>query len=214
MDLNFPEISLTVTSEAVVLASVSPLFILSTAVVGGGFLTTRYIVNRHVEHGYSCLEPEKDLISYASAIGIAEPFVGMMTAAPTRDVRCVSESSGGIKVAGIVTLGLGNIASAGITLPAQPITAGTINSIILIDAALTPSAMVNAITTATEAKVKSLADRGVKVSGGHLGTGTSTDSIALATTGRGEEIKFAGPATLAGWLIARCVTEAMKSGAA
>lgn len=211
MKLNFPETSLIITDEALVLSSRKPLVVLSTAIVGGGLLKTQHIVNKHVEHGYNCLEPEKDVISFARSVGIAEPFVGMMTAVKTKEAKYLSKEHGGIRVAAIVTAGFGNMASAGVTLPARVRSAGTINSIILVDANLTPAAMVNAITTATEAKVKFLADNRVKISGGHLGTGTSTDAIALATTGKGEAVKFAGPATVAGWLIARCVTTALMN---
>lgn len=209
MKLNFPEVSLTVTSESIVLSSSKPLAVLSTAMVGGGFLKTRYIVNRHVEHGYSSMEPEKELVTYAQGIGITKQFVGMMTAVKTADAGYASGKKDRIRVSAIVTAGLGNMASAGVTRPARSARAGTINSIILIDAELTPAAMVNAITTATEAKVKFLADHGVRVNNGHLGTGTSTDSIVLAISGRGEQVKFAGPATVAGWLIAKCVTKAL-----
>jgi adenosylcobinamide amidohydrolase len=41
-------------------------------------------------------------------------------------------------------------------------------------------------------------------------TGTSTDAIVVVCTGRGALLSYAGPATPAGWLIGRCVRQAME----
>ena len=92
--------------------------------------------------------------------------------------------------------------------PRRPVP-GTINVILLVDGALTPAAMVNAVITATEAKTMTLADWDVKTPEGDDASGTSTDTVVVACTGRGEALSYAGPATQVGWLAARAVRAAM-----
>jgi adenosylcobinamide amidohydrolase len=49
----------------------------------------------------------------------------------------------------------------------------------------------------------------VRTPQGEPATGTSTDAVVVACTGRGEQLRYAGPATPAGWLAARAVRTAM-----
>ncbi len=49
--------------------------------------------------------------------------------------------------------------------------------ILLIDACLTPAAMVNAVITATEVKTQVLMAHGVRTPEGYAATGTSTDTL-------------------------------------
>ena len=131
-----------------------------------------------------------------------------MTAAETRHAVVAVEARDGLTVAAAVTVGLANTTSAGITPPvaARP---GTINTILLIDAGLAPAAMVNAVITATEAKTMTLSEWDVRTHDGHAASGTSTDSVVVACTGRGQPVHFAGPATTVGWLVARAVRQAI-----
>jgi iron complex transport system ATP-binding protein len=107
-----------------------------------------------------------------------------------------------------VSVGLSNTSNAGLTPPlaASP---GTINAILLVDAALRPSAMVNAVITATEAKTMTLAEWDVRTPQGDPASGTSTDSVVVACTQRGEGLSYAGPATDVGWLVARTMRAAI-----
>ena len=91
---------------------------------------------------------------------------------------------------------------------------GTINMILLIDACLTPAAMVHAVITATEVKTQVLMARSVRTLEGYAATGTSTDAMAVASTGRGTPLAYAGPVTLVGWLIGRCVRTALEEALA
>ncbi len=208
IELPIPGIAYSIDETAVRVQSNAPLTVLSSAVVGAELHKTKQIVNMHVQKGYSCANPEDDLIAFAAHLGITEPFVGMMTAAWTHNARVAVESSDGITVAAIVTLGLSNLTAAGISAPMR-VTPGTINTILLIDAALAPGALANAIITATEAKTLALIQDDQRTREGHLGTGTSTDSVVVACTDRGETMRYAGPATLVGWLVARTVRNAI-----
>ena len=112
-----------------------------------------------------------------------------------------------------MTAGISNATTPGLSAPATP-GPGTINTILLIDACLTPAAMVNAVITATEVKTQVLMARGARTPEGYTATGTSTDAVAVASTGRGTPLPYAGPVTLLGWLIGRCVRSALGAALA
>jgi adenosylcobinamide hydrolase len=211
-----PGVSVTIGRRAVRVSSERPLLVLSSAVVGGGFGSAFEILNVHVDDQYDGERPQEDLAVVASELDVAEPFVGLMTAAYTEYARCAVESLGDLTVAAVVSVGLSNTSSAGVTPPiggpadgAAAPGPGTINVILLVDGALTPAAMVNAVITATEAKTMTLAEWDVKTPEGEAASGTSTDTVVVACTGRGDALGYAGPATPVGWLAARTVRAAM-----
>jgi iron complex transport system ATP-binding protein len=218
-----PGVSVTVGPRLVRVHSERPLTVLSSAVVGGGASSTRDILNVHVDDKYDGERPEDDLAAVAEDLGVDGAFVGLMTAAYTQYARCAVETHGGLSVAAVVSVGLSNTSSAGVTPPfcleAGGVTSsrvpepapppGTINVLLLVDGALTPAAMVNAVITVTEAKTMTLAAWDVKTPEGDDASGTSTDTVVVACTGRGEDLRYAGPATTVGWLAARAVRAAM-----
>lgn len=211
--LSIPGLTVTIDERAVRVSSERDLAVLSSAVVGGGFRRLREIVNMHVDDAYDGSNPRDDLTVFATHLGIDEPFAGLMTAAYTQYATVASESAAGVTVAAIVSVGLSNTTRAGVTPPIQsrePVP-GTINAILVMDADLTASAMVNAVITATEAKSMTLAEWDVKTPEGEPATGTSTDTVVVACTGRGETQHYAGPATTVGWLTARTVRAAMTT---
>ncbi len=204
-----PGITLHHLPDLLLLRSEAPLHTLSSAVVGGGFARVHYILNRHVHKHYTHPDPAADLRAFASEAGIGEPFVGMMTAAFLDQAHLVRLQHGDVTLVGIGTVGLSNPTAAGLTLPA-PTGPGTINLILLVDAHLTPAAMVNAVITATEAKCAALVAGGVRSPAGHPASGTSTDAVVIACTGRGPAMPYAGPVTGVGWLIGRAVREIVQ----
>ena len=211
--LDFPDVVLTRTAEVLVVHSQQPLTVLSSAIVGGGVVRVRYLLNRHVHHDYNCLDPVADLIAFASSQGISEAFVGQMTAVSLQKARAVTLRAETLTVAAVLTVGLSNATTPGLSVPVTP-GPGTINMILLIDACLTPAAMVHAVITATEVKTQVLMARGVRTLEGYAATGTSTDAIAVASTGSGMPLLYAGPVTLVGWLIGRCVRTALEEALA
>src|SRR5215510_14276616 len=211
--LDFPDVVLTRTAEVLVVHSQQPLTVLSSAIVGGGVVRVRYLLNRHVHHDYNCLDPVADLIAFARSQDISEAFVGQMTAVSLQKARAIRLRAETITVAAVVTAGLSNATIPGLSAPVTP-GPGTINMILLIDACLTPAAMVNAVITATEVKTQVLMARGVRTPEGYAATGTSTDAIAVASTGRGTPLAYAGPVTPVGWLLGRCVRTALEEALA
>jgi iron complex transport system ATP-binding protein len=208
MHVDFPNLTSTQSSDAIVLCSEQSLHILSSAVVGGGLTQARWILNCHVHKGYCHPEPAVDLLAMARRLGVTEPFVGMMTAAMLHRARTVTLQARGVTVAAVITAGLSNPAAPGLSPPVASVP-GTINLVLLVDACLTPAAMVNAVITATEAKAQIVLERGTRTPEGHAATGTSTDSMVVACTHRGEVLPYAGPVTPVGWLIGCCVRTAL-----
>jgi adenosylcobinamide amidohydrolase len=75
-----------------------------------------------------------------------------------------------------------------------------------VPAPLDDAALVNALSTATEAKAQALFDAGIK------GTGTASDAVAVCCpTGGGE--RYGGPRSAWGSRLARAVHAAVLTGA-
>jgi adenosylcobinamide hydrolase len=206
-----PGVAIEIGPAAVWVRSATPLRVVASAVVGGDLTATRHIVNMHVRPGSRCDRPAEDLRAFARGLGIEEPFVGLMTAAWTHQAAPVSEADGGIAVTAVVTVGLDHPITAGVSLPA-PWRPGTINTIVLLDARVPVAAAVNAIITATEAKVGALAAAGIRTAEGGPATGTVTDAVVVAWSDRGPALDYLGPAAPGGWLVARAVRRAVAEG--
>ncbi|MGE3537050.1 MAG: adenosylcobinamide amidohydrolase [Candidatus Tectimicrobiota bacterium] len=208
--LDFPGVVANLGPEVLVLHSQQPLVVLSSAVVGGGLGQARYLLNRQVPRDYDCPEPAADLRAFASRQGITEAFVGCMTAVRIHTARAVTLREAALTVAAVITAGVGNATVPGLSTPAWT-GPGTINIWVLLDACLTPAAMLDAVIVATEVKAQTLMIGGIRTPAGHLATGTSTDALAVASTGRGPAHPYAGPATPLGWLLGRCVRAALNA---
>lgn len=204
-------IEIRVDREAVVVRARSPLRVVSSAAVGGGLGEVRAIVNLHVPKHYSCADPEADVALFCRERGIPAPWVGLLTSAWTEKAELSIEAAHGITVLAVVTVGLGNPVTAGVS----PVAVGppsTINTIAVIDGDPEPGALVNAVITATEAKMLALAETGIRSPEGALASGTSTDAVVIAATGRGRSCRFGGPASELGWIVARAVGAAVGKG--
>jgi adenosylcobinamide amidohydrolase len=223
-ETTIPDTHVAIDEFGVSLRSGRLLTVVSSAVVGGGFCRVRDIVNMHVDDMPPGTSPEDELAAYAARLGVDEPFVGVMTAAETQYARVAAASREGLTVAAVVSVGLSNTTSAGVSDPvvvesgtAEPeavdpgvIDPGTINIIVLVDGRLTPAALVNAVITVTEAKTMVLGEWQVRTAQGQPASGTSTDSVVVAATGRGPALSYAGPATTVGWLAARTTRQAIE----
>lgn len=117
-----------------------------------------------------------------------------------------------LRVAAWVTAGLGNAARAGEARPLDRLYPGTVNIIVAVDGRMTDAAMANAVITATEAKAAVFQDLRIRVGGtGSIATGTTTDAVLVAATGRGRrDYVYAGTATRLGYLLSRAVYAAAE----
>jgi iron complex transport system ATP-binding protein len=197
--------------EAVVIVAAEPLRVLSSAVHGGGFASARAVVNLHVGKDDPCADPAGMLAAYAHRAGLPEPFVGLLTGARTEAATSGEEDAAGIPAFAVATVGLSNRIAAGRT-PVSGFAHGTINTIVVVDADPEPSALVNAVITVTEVKALLLQEEGVRDATGRPISGTSTDAVVIAATGRGASARFGGPASPLGWSIAQAARKALWAG--
>jgi adenosylcobinamide amidohydrolase len=205
----------------------TPLRVISSAPWGGGLGLRRFVINAQVPPGYSRHDPDAHLAGIARRLDLAGPGVGMLTAADVEAAGTAHDD--GVEV--IVTVGLGHpIRAAGPEGPTdrgvprnpgdrgvpedpgdrgvpeddeEQATAGTINLIAVLPVRLSDAALVNAVATATEAKVQALGDLGFDA------TGTATDAVALACPAGGVPEPFGGPRSWWGGRLARAVHAAV-----
>ena len=201
-------VSVEVGSEAVVVTSREPLRVLSSAVHHGGFAEARAIVNLHVGKNDPCSDPAGLIGAFARRAGVPAPWVGLLTGAHTELAVQAEEAAGGFHALAVVTVGLSNPVAAG-SSPVATWAASTINTIVVVDADPEPAALVNAVITATEVKGLALREAGLLAAGGRAASGTSTDAVVIAATGRGAAVRFGGPASEMGWVVARAVRVAL-----
>ncbi|MFJ5083611.1 adenosylcobinamide amidohydrolase [Streptomyces sp. NPDC088706] len=178
-----------------------------SAVLGGGIGPRAWILNAQVPGGYPRLDPDRHLAEIAAAEGLTGPGAGLMTAA---DVAAYTTGhDGGVTATVTAGLGVRGWAAAPETATPAPPRPGTVNIVVTLPAALSDAALVNAVATATEAKVQALLDAGLDCSG------TPTDAVCVAAPepGPGGGEPFAGPRSTWGARIARAVHTAVLAGA-
>ncbi|WP_096201011.1 heme ABC transporter ATP-binding protein [Bacillus sp. FJAT-45350] len=206
------EFKVTKTSEMIRIDTSLPLKVLSSAVIGAGFGWYSLFVNRHVSKDYNCDCVEKEFKEYLRSNDIDDAeAVGMMTAAYLEDASFVKVNSNDISLFVMVTAGVGNAvdASKAYLQSAETVSVGTINTWVLIEGELPDAAYVQAMMTATEAKVKAMHDEQIKDPvTGTVATGTSTDSLLIAATQSGTIYEYAGTITPLGKEIGRAVYDA------
>ncbi len=204
-------VAIEIDEEAVVLTSAAPLTVLSSAVEGGGLGHARAIVNLHVEKHCPWGDVALRLDAFAARRALPSPCVGLLTAAWTAQARVAAERGGDLEAVVVVTVGLGNLISAGWSAAVHaPV--GTINTIVLLDADPEPAALVNLALTVTEVKTLVLNEAGLRCADGRPASGTSTDAVVVAATGRGRPVRFGGPISEAGWLVASVARRAIGDG--
>ncbi|MBM7649555.1 iron complex transport system ATP-binding protein [Bacillus ectoiniformans] len=199
------------TSEEMITLN-SPILLktLSAGVIGAGWGWNRSFVNRHVDKNYNHDHFKQEMHDFLTAQGFdCNETVGMMTAVflDTAAFRLVEHE--GASVFAMVTAGVGNAVDVSRACEHdRAMLPGTINTWVFANGRLTEEAFVQAVMTATEAKVKALFEKGVKDPlTGSLATGTSTDSVLIAATQRGEEQAFAGTISPLGQAIGKAVYE-------
>ncbi|MFE7483897.1 adenosylcobinamide amidohydrolase [Streptomyces sp. NPDC057552] len=209
----------------------------SSAVLGGGIGPRAWLLNAQVPGGYPRLDPDRHLAEIAAAEGLTGPGAGLMTAADVvayttgHDGGVTATVTAGLGVRGWAavyeTAAFGaaapeaaasetvaseatasEAAAPGPVGPGAPYRPGTVNIVVTLPAALSDAALVNAVATATEAKVQALLDAGLDCSG------TPTDAVCVAAPEPGPDggEPFAGPRSTWGSRIARAVHTAVREG--
>lgn len=194
-----------------------PWTVLSSAVLNGGLIEARHLLNYKVppDGAMACASPEATLSGYARQQGWQGRVVGMMTAASMQSLRLARCAGQGVELAVLVTSGLANLRCSGDPaehrqIGGEPLTTGTINIQCLTSACLTPAALAEAVMMVTEAKTAVLHAQGLRspVSGA-LATGTGTDAVAIACDPHGPPLRYCGKHVLFGEWLGRLVMQAV-----
>lgn len=182
---------------------------ISTGVLGGGLGPREWVLNAQVAPGYGRTDPAVHLRELAAGLGLTGPGVGLLTAASVTGL--VQRCDQGVHAAATVGLRVPTWAAAppGGRDPdlAGPPAPGTINILVVVPVPLAAPALVNAVATATEAKVQAVLEAGF------AGTGTATDAVCVAAPAGAPGEDFAGPRSPWGARIARAVHAAVRAGA-
>lgn len=219
VDIGIEGISLQVDNDTFWLASATPLRVLSSSIVGGDLEETRHILSGRVPgdptvRDFALKRPRAFIRQKAQALGIQEPVVGLLTALGHERLQVSTRLEGEIKVAALATVSLKHLTAPGRhhVVYTGETRGGTINLAVVIDANLSRIASVRAATLASEAKALALFEAGIKTEAGSIATGSSMDTIIVATTGRGPFSLYAGTSTLVGHLIGQAVYDAVAAG--
>ncbi|MGN9813302.1 adenosylcobinamide amidohydrolase [Micromonospora sp. BQ11] len=182
-----------------------PLLSVSSAPLGGGLGPRNWVVNATVPMSYDRDDPADHLARLADQLGLGGPGVGLLTGVDVAEV--VGRADGGVRV--WVTVGLGTPVQAAAPAPAALAQrVGTVNIVAYVPARLSVAALVNAVATATEAKVQAIAELGLP------GTGTPTDAVTVLCPADGPESAYGGPRSTWGAPLARAVHAAVTAGGA
>ncbi|MGO4106742.1 adenosylcobinamide amidohydrolase [Paenibacillus sp. YAF4_2] len=184
---------------------------LSNAIHNGGMAEAYTIVNWKVPLDYAGMDPVADTESQLYHWGYRpEQTIGLLTAAKLTHASVAELEGDRFKLLCITTAGTRNAARAG--LPRETFSAysaGTINTVLLIDGQMTESAMTNVVITYTEAKAAALQDlQLLDPENGQIATGTTTDAVVIGVSGSMEYEAlhaYAGTATTIGNAIGRLV---------
>jgi adenosylcobinamide amidohydrolase len=177
----------------------------STATVGGGLGERRWILNVQVPLDYARVDLEAHVAEVASDVGCRGTGIGMLTAASFDSLTEHEDRD----VHATATVGVSKPTWAADVDDALTVwRVGTINIVVFVPVALTDAAMLNALTTATEAKSQALFEHGVP------GTGTASDAVCVVAPTTGAEEPFGGPRSVWGARVARAVRGAVAGGLA
>ncbi|MFX1274816.1 MAG: adenosylcobinamide amidohydrolase [Promethearchaeota archaeon] len=209
---NIPNLEIFIDTNDIVIKSNNELECLSNAAINGGRVKTKSIVNHHVplDFGYTSLEdvftPVKQKFNLSNSV------IGLLTAVKMNNAVIMNEKIDDIDYIVAITAGLSNLIAPDIE-DVQDIKEsdntkfkpGTINIILIFNCKFAEYAMVNLFITITEVKTLLLNKFNVRMKNGILATGTSTDTIAIGFTDKGQLIKWSGFATKFGQSIGKSV---------
>jgi len=179
---------------------------LASGPLGGGLGLRTWVINATVDSAYARTDPDIHLLHIAHDLDLSPPGIGMLTAVDVRET--VTAEDGGVHV--VATVGLGHPTWA--AAPDGDLRgggrAGTINISAWLPVPLSPAALVNSVSTITEAKVQALWAYGREA------TGTATDALCVACVGDGRSEPYGGPRSTWGARLARAVHAAVGKGTA
>ena len=182
-----------------------PGLVASTAAARGGVGLREWVLNAEVAADYRRVDTCTHVDEIAAGVGLSGVGVGVLTAASV--AQRTTASDGGVDVASTVGLSHPMWAAGPDQLVDRPGQVGTINIVVTVPVRLEDGALLNALTTATEAKAQALGEAGYRA------TGTPSDTVTVVCAAEGEVATFAGPRSAWGAPLARAVHGAVLAGA-
>jgi adenosylcobinamide amidohydrolase len=188
----------------------APLRLLSWASHRPGFVTTDRVIWREVR--------DADLTEDFDALGWLETSlrameapdaIGMITSRDLWRYCLETACSGRISATCLATVGLTNAERVGTRLMPGPSTPGTINLLVVTDAALSDTALIELSSIAAQARTAAVMDLGPTLPTGRA-TGTGTDCIVVGAPPG--ETRFAGLHTEIGEAVGAAVYSAVAKG--
>lgn len=195
------------TAPVLVWRFTEPRLCISSGPLGGGIGPRDWVVNATVPLDYDRTDPDGHLTEIGAALGLDGPGCGLLTAVDV--TRHHVAADGGVHAT--ATVGLSSPAWAAAPdghfrreRPTEQV--GTINVVVAVPTRLSDAALVNAVATATEAKVQALHEAGVHA------TGTASDAIVVHCPVDGAAEAYGGPRSTFGARIARAVHAVVLAG--
>jgi adenosylcobinamide hydrolase len=195
-----------------------PRLCISSGPLGGGIGVRDWVVNATVPLDYDRTDPDRHLTAIGVALNLVGAGCGLLTAVDVARHHLATDSG----VHATATVGLSSPAWAaapdghfrrespsGVRRLTQgdAYRVGTINMVVAVPVRLSEAALVNAVATATEAKVQALHETGIRA------TGTASDAIVVHCPTDGPPEPYGGPRSAFGARIARTVNVAVLTGA-
>ncbi|NKX29445.1 adenosylcobinamide amidohydrolase [Rhodobacteraceae bacterium R_SAG6] len=188
-----------------------PHQVLSWAVNRPGMVMAQHILWREVRN--SDLPKDLDVTEWFATdlqAHSAQDTVAFLTSRDVRRYTQVQSEVGGITAHAVATVGLSNAERIGHRMDYSRRNWGTINIAVQVSCGLTPTALIEAMSIATQARTAAVMDAKFALPIG-VATGTGTDCIAVAAP-EGQEA-YAGLHTALGEVIGHSVYTATLKGA-
>ncbi|MBA4350236.1 MAG: adenosylcobinamide amidohydrolase [Rhodobacter sp.] len=187
-----------------------PMRVLSWAPHRPGYTTARAVAWREVKN--ADLPRDFDVESWFAREMQAWPdAVGMLTSRDIGTYHLAEATVDGITATCLATVGLSNAESVGTRRPYHTADWGTINLCTAVDAALTETAQLEALSIAVQARTAAVMEAGLTLPTG-TATGTGTDCAALACDPG--DMRYAGMHTAIGEAVGAATRRAISAAAA
>lgn len=187
-----------------------PMRVLSWAPFRAGYTTARAVAWREVKN--ADLPRDFDVESWFAQEMQAWPdAVGMLTSRDIGTYHMAEATVDGITATCLATVGLSNAEAVGTRRPYHTADWGTINLCTAVDAALTETAQLEALSIAVQARTAAVMEAGLILPTG-TATGTGTDCAALACDPG--DIRYAGMHTAIGEAVGSATRRAIGAAAA
>jgi adenosylcobinamide amidohydrolase len=205
---------LTVVDNVLAVFSEDGLTAVSSAIFNGGYKKVKAVLNVGVPEGYNDrslhIDPLELIISSAAKLNLTQDYLAMVTAAKIKNYSMATKKTPDFSVTVAATAGCSHGESSGESMDVEE-SPGTINIIVFIEGNPTDSCMIASVITATEAKSAALRDFDVRsFYTGDSATGSITDSVTVATTNKGKNIIYGGPASKLGQMVGYCTRKAVS----